>query len=140
MSNFRRNLLIGFIAFAAAIAGVCIGLTVLWPSPHPDNELHALLHEQLDLDPTQHAKLNALEAQFAVRRKALELEMRADNAGWPPRLRRSMAMVRKSPVPSTGRIWRWASCKRKRSSTFLPCAACCGPIRLQNSTEPWSRR
>jgi hypothetical protein len=80
MSNFRRNLLIGFIAFAAAIAGVCIGLTVLWPSPHPDNELHALLHEQLDLDPTQHAKLNALEAQFAVRRKALELEMRADNA------------------------------------------------------------
>lgn len=80
MSSFRRNLLIGVIAFAAAIAGVCIGRAVLWPAPHPDNELHALLHEQLDLDATQQAKLDALEAQFAVRRKALELEMRADNA------------------------------------------------------------
>lgn len=80
MSNLRRTLLIGVIAFAAAIAGVCIGRTVLWPTQHPDNELHALLHDQLDLDPAQHAKLDALEAQFAVRRKALELEMRADNA------------------------------------------------------------
>jgi hypothetical protein len=80
VSNFRRALLIGVVAFAAAIAGVCIGRAVLWPTPHPDNALHALLHEQLDLDPAQHAKLDALEAQFAVRRKALELEMRADNA------------------------------------------------------------
>lgn len=80
MSNFRRNLLIGVIAFAAAIAGVFIGRTVLWPSPRLDNQLHVLLHEQLDLEPAQHAKLDILEAQFAVRRKALELEMRADNA------------------------------------------------------------
>lgn len=80
MSSLRRTLLIGLVAFVAAIAGVCIGQTVLWPTPHPDNALHALLHEQLDLDPGQHAKLDALEAQFAVRRKALELEMRVDNA------------------------------------------------------------
>ncbi len=73
-------MLIGVIAFAAAIAGVCIGRAVLWPASPHDSELHALLHEQLDLDPAQHAKLDALEAQFAVRRKALELEMRAANA------------------------------------------------------------
>ena len=68
------------IAFAAAIAGVWIGSAVLAPKPAADSELHALLHDQLNLDPAQHAKLDALERQFAVRRKALELEMRADNA------------------------------------------------------------
>ena len=44
------------------------------------SELHALLHDQLHLETAQHAKLDTLEQQFAVRRKARELEMRADNA------------------------------------------------------------
>jgi len=39
-----------------------------------------LLHNGLDLDANQHAKLEALEKQFAIRKQALELEMRADNA------------------------------------------------------------
>lgn len=73
-------MLLAFIVFVAAIAGVWIGQVVLAPRPVADGELHALLHDQLSLDSAQHAKLDALEAQFAVRRKALELEMRADNA------------------------------------------------------------
>ena len=73
-------MLVAIIAFAAAIAGVWLGRAMLAPKPAADSELHALLHDQLNLDPAQHAKLDALEAQFAVRRKALELEMRADNA------------------------------------------------------------
>ena len=80
MTSLRRTLLIATIVFAAAIAGVWVGQIVLAPKPAANSELHALLHDQLDLDAAQHAKLDALEAQFAVRRKALELEMRADNA------------------------------------------------------------
>ena len=80
MTGRRRTLLIAVMAFVAAIAGVWIGRLALAPEPVADSELHALLHDQLNLDPAQHAKLDALEAQFAVRRKALELEMRADNA------------------------------------------------------------
>ena len=80
MMGLRRTLLVALIAFVAAIAGVWIGRAVLAPKPVADSELHALLHDQLNLDPAQHVKLDTLEAQFAVRRKALELEMRADNA------------------------------------------------------------
>ena len=80
MTSLRRTLLVVLIAFSAAIAGVWIGRAMLVPKPIADSELHSLLHDQLDLDPAQHASLDALEAQFAVRRKALELEMRADNA------------------------------------------------------------
>ena len=80
MTNLRRTLLAALIVFAAAIAGVWVGRAVLTPKPADNSELHALLHDQLNLDAAQHARLDALEAQFAVRRKALELEMRADNA------------------------------------------------------------
>ena len=80
MTGLRRTVLVALIAFAAAIAGVWLGRAALAPKPAAGSELHALLHDQLNLDPAQHAKLDALEAQFAVRRKALELEMRADNA------------------------------------------------------------
>jgi len=80
VTNQRRTLLAALIVFAAAIAGVWVGQAVLVPRPAAGSELHALLHDQLNLDPAQHAKLDALEAQFAVRRKALELEMRAGNA------------------------------------------------------------
>ena len=80
MTNLRRTLLVASIAFAAAIAGVWVGRAVLPPKPAADSELHALLHDQLNLDAAQRARIDALEGQFAMRRKALELEMRADNA------------------------------------------------------------
>ena len=80
MIGLRRTLLIALIAFVAAITGAWLGRAVLAPKPVADSELHALLHDQLNLDPAQHAELDSLEAQFAIRRKALELEMRADNA------------------------------------------------------------
>ena len=80
MTNLRRTLLAALIVFAAAVAGVLMGRAMLAPRPAADSELHALLHDQLNLDSTQYAKLDAIEAKFAVRRKGLELEMRADNA------------------------------------------------------------
>ena len=80
MTSQRRTLLIATIVFAAAIAGVWVGQLALAPKPAAHSDLHALLHDQLDLDATQHVKLDSLEAQFSVRRNALELEMRAGNA------------------------------------------------------------
>lgn len=78
--NIRQTVLIAGIAFLAAIAGVFVGRAVLTESSHTGAELHALLHDKLALDGNQQARLDALEAAFSVRRKALELEMRADNA------------------------------------------------------------
>ena len=45
-----------------------------------ETELHALLHHDLSLDDNQKVQLDAIEKRFAVRRQALELELRADNA------------------------------------------------------------
>lgn len=78
--NIRRTVVVAVIAFIAAIAGVFLGRAVLPEPSHTGAELHALLHDKLTLDADQHAKLDALEAAFSVRRKALELELRADNA------------------------------------------------------------
>jgi nickel and cobalt resistance protein CnrR len=80
MTGLSRTLLIAVISFAAAIAGVWVGRAMLPPKFVAENALHAVMHDQVNLDPTQHAKFDALEQQFAIRRQALELEMRAGNA------------------------------------------------------------
>lgn len=79
MTPARRTLLIGAIAFVAALCGVFVGRTLFLPAPH-GVELHDVLHDQLDLDQRQRAQLQVVEQRFAVRRRALELELRADNA------------------------------------------------------------
>ena len=58
----RRLLLLGLIAFAAAIAGVFIGRLVADAPKASETELHALLHGQLDLTPEQEKKLERIEA------------------------------------------------------------------------------
>jgi nickel and cobalt resistance protein CnrR len=79
MSNRRGLLGIALIAFVAALVGVFIGRAILAP-PSPAMELHAVLHEQLELSPEQERQLEQIEAGFAVRRRELELELRAANA------------------------------------------------------------
>lgn len=75
-----RTVLIVMAAFIAAIGGVFVG-RMLFPAPaQPGAELHEVLHHRLALDATQQTQLDALEQRFAVRRRALELELRADNA------------------------------------------------------------
>lgn len=66
--------------FLAAVAGVAAGRWLLPVRPASGAALHALLHDGLDLDPAQEARLAALEARFAVRRRTIEAAMRADNA------------------------------------------------------------
>ena len=78
--GWRRILIIAAIAFLAAIAGVFIGRTFVALPRSPGAELHSLLHDRLDLDARQQAAVAELERRFAIRRQALELELRADNA------------------------------------------------------------
>ena len=79
MSGRARLVLCIIAAFLAAIAGVFIGRE-LFPDRRAGNELHELLHHRLHLDADQTARLATLEQRFAVQRRALELELRADNA------------------------------------------------------------
>ncbi|UZK70331.1 periplasmic heavy metal sensor [Sphingomonas sp. S1-29] len=75
----RRYLTIAVIAFVAALAGVFLGQWLMPKAPPPGAELHAVLHERLDLDADQERALERLEARFAVSRRAFEDEMRAEN-------------------------------------------------------------
>jgi len=68
------------LVFLAAVAGVFIGRALLPAGHQQGSELHALLHHALELDRAQQQRLERLEQAFAVRRRALELELRADNA------------------------------------------------------------
>ena len=73
-------MLIAAVVFLAAIAGVWAGRELFPSPPSPGVERHSLLHDGLELDEAQRTKLETLESRFAVRRRALELELRADNA------------------------------------------------------------
>lgn len=76
----RRAIAVAVLAFLAALAGVLVGRSLIEPRSEQAAALHLLLHDQLDLTPEQRGMLAALEQRFAVRRRALELEIRADNA------------------------------------------------------------
>ena len=76
----RRTLQGALIAFLAALAGVLIGRSITDHQQSSSSALHELLHEQLDLNAAQLRQIDRLETQFAARRQALELELRADNA------------------------------------------------------------
>ena len=77
----RTRLTLGVIAcFIAAIVGVFVGRALLPSRAQPGAELHEVLHHKLTLNANQEARLQMLEQRFAVRRRAFELELRADNA------------------------------------------------------------
>ena len=80
MTSTTRLVLCVVLAFLAAIGGVFVGRAFLPAPKQPGAELHDVLHYQLALDAEQERRVEALERRFAVQRRALELEMRADNA------------------------------------------------------------
>lgn len=79
MTRWRWTIGIALIAFLAGMIGVFAG-RMLIPTRPPTSELHEVLHHQLKLDAGQEARLEQIERQFAVRRRALEFELRAANA------------------------------------------------------------
>ena len=76
----RKTWLFAAVAFLAALAGVFIGRSLSDRQTSEPSALHELLHEELKLDERQLAQIEELEARFAIRRRALELELRTDNA------------------------------------------------------------
>ena len=76
----RKIFFVAALAFLAAIAGVLVGRSISEANSEEATALHQLLHDRLDLTPAQRSRIGVLEEQFAVRRRALELEIRADNA------------------------------------------------------------
>ena len=80
MTPHRRWFFVIVVAFAAALAGVFVGRAIFPPTAKAGMDLHALLHDELNLDAKQRAQLEVLERRFAVRRSAIEFEIRADNA------------------------------------------------------------
>ncbi len=76
----RRMIFMTVLAFLAALIGVLVGRSISNPRGEQASALHDLLHQELDLDQQQRARIDVLEESFATRRRALELEIRADNA------------------------------------------------------------
>ena len=79
MKPWRWTIAIAVVAFLGGLAGVFAG-RMLMPARPQTSELHEVLHHQLKLDAGQEARLGVLEQQFAVRRRAFELDLRAANA------------------------------------------------------------
>ncbi|MXP28476.1 periplasmic heavy metal sensor [Porphyrobacter algicida] len=65
----------------AAVAG-CVGAVIAghWRDSEKPRSLHAFVHHELHLDTQQNAKLEQLEAKFAVQKRQLDLSLRAANA------------------------------------------------------------
>ncbi len=80
MRNLPRYLLVAAIAFCAALAAVWIARSLAEPRHAPGGELHALMHEHLQLDPAQRAKVEQLETQFASQRHSLDAQLARANA------------------------------------------------------------
>ena len=78
--SLSRLLISAVAVVALALAGVWLG-RIMQPEVHNSGaELHALMHDELDLDPAQERSLEVLERDFADRRAALEARLKADNA------------------------------------------------------------
>jgi hypothetical protein len=80
MGNFARYALVALIAFCMAIAATWLSRSLLEPHHAEGGELHALMHEELQLDPVQKARVEVMEAEFAEQRKLLDSRLREANA------------------------------------------------------------
>lgn len=80
MSGISRGLVLTLIlTLLAAIGGTWIGARYIYNQRHQPS-LHEFVHEELRLTAEQKQRLEVLEQDFAVRRRAREAELRAANA------------------------------------------------------------
>ncbi|HWA23728.1 MAG TPA: periplasmic heavy metal sensor [Caulobacterales bacterium] len=77
--GLRGLLITALVALSAGFAGVGLGKLAFDRSPRQPS-LHEVIHNELHLSPEQMQRIESLEASFASRKQALELEMRAANA------------------------------------------------------------
>jgi len=77
--RFRNLLATILLTLAAGFAGVGLGKLGFERSDRQPT-LHEVIHEELRLTPAQSRQIEALEADFRVRRDSREMEMRAANS------------------------------------------------------------
>lgn len=80
MGSFARYGLVAVVAFCMALAASWLSRSVIAPHHGDGGELHALMHDKLDLDAGQKARIEKLEAGFAGQRRALDAQLRQANA------------------------------------------------------------
>ncbi len=78
--KLRHALLVALIAFCAGVAGAWLGRSFIPAPSSPRAELHDFLHNHLDLDAGQRARLETLESGFVIQKGTLEAQLRANNA------------------------------------------------------------
>lgn len=77
--SWRGLALTAVVAFLAGVGGVWVGMTGMHALQHGRPGLHEVVHERLNLTQDQTTRIEAIEYEFATRRRALELEMQAAN-------------------------------------------------------------
>ena len=80
MSVARNLILTVFLSALAAGLGAWGGARYVISHMHHAEPLHQVVHDKLQLTAGQEAHIAGLEQDYALRRKALEAEMRAANA------------------------------------------------------------
>lgn len=80
MSPTRNLLLTILLSVVAAAAGAWGGAHYIVGRMHHGTSLHEMMHEDLHLTAAQGQRISGLERDYAIRRHALEAEMRAANA------------------------------------------------------------
>jgi hypothetical protein len=79
-SRICRYLTVAAIAFAVAVGASWLTRSMMHAHTSARGELHALMHEQLNLDSDQKRRIELLEAQFSEQRQALDRSLWAANA------------------------------------------------------------
>ena len=80
MNSLGRGLILTVVlTLLAGIAGAWIGARSVYAQRH-EPSLHEFVHEKLKLTTEQKQRLEILEQDFAVKRRAREAELRAANA------------------------------------------------------------
>lgn len=77
--SWKGLIVTALAAFVAGLAGVWAGIAGMHAFHHTPPGLHDIVHERLDLTPSQSERIESIEAAFAARRGALELEMQTAN-------------------------------------------------------------
>ena len=113
----RRTWLLAAVVFLAALAGVLIGRGISDQRPEQPSALHEFLHDELDLDAGQLDRIEGLEKQFAIRKRALGGSRDSGLAALRRRFLRDSA-PRAMPSLSRGSVPPWP----QRSDVMPLCA------------------
>ena len=76
LKTWKLLALAALVGFGSGLGGVFVGTTLTRPDTHRDT-LDAAVHRELDLTPEQDRRLEAIEAGYALRKAALDAELRA---------------------------------------------------------------